>query len=150
MKNKISILMHVNTLLSAVSLCVVLAIIIVGFGLPGSPIYFGISLTYISLNVLLSPIMYKIYKKKKTTNMIDFTGYISLFFSCLFLAITIYCIALFCSTFSFIYGVLPFFLSLFLLLISLILFSVALFITVSKYRELKKSKDIQNSNISIN
>lgn len=138
MKNKITILMNINTLLSTISLCVVLVALIMGFGFPGGPIYFGFSLAYISLNILLSPVIYKIYKKKKTVEMVSFTGYVSLFFTYLLFGVTIYSIVLFCSTFSFLYGPFPFIISLFLLLIVLSLFGVALFITISKFTDAKR------------
>ena len=113
MKNKISILMHVNTFLAAVSLCVIIIALIMGFGVTGAAIYFTIALVYLSLNILLSPFVYKYYKRIKTDEMLDFSYYVSVFFSYILFAISIYCIVLFSSTFSFMYGAFPFIISLF-------------------------------------
>lgn len=141
MKNTKSLLMHLNTLLLAIALCVVLTALIMGFGFPGAPIYFGISLTYFSLNVLLLPFIYKFYKKKKTEEMLAFSGYVSLFFSYLLFAISIYCLVLFCSSFSFLYGAFPFVISLFMLIISLMFFGISLFFTISSFIEAKKKRN---------
>lgn len=141
MKNKISLLMHLNTLLLAVALCVILIALVSGFGILGAEIYFGISLTYFSLNVLLLPFIYKFYKKKKTENMVDFSGYVSLFFSYLLFAASIYCLVLFCSTFSFMYGVFPFIIALFMLIISLTFFGISLSFTISSFIECKKKRN---------
>lgn len=138
MKNKISILMHVNTFLAAVSLCVIIIALIMGFGVTGAAIYFTIALVYLSLNILLSPFVYKYYKRIKTDEMLDFSYYVSVFFSYILFAISIYCIVLFSSTFSFMYGAFPFIISLFLLLISLTIFGVSLYITISKLVDFKK------------
>lgn len=140
MKNKISILMNVNTFLAAVSLCVIIIALIMGFGVTGAVIYFTIALVYLSLNILLSPFVYKYYKRIKTDEMLDFSYYVSVFFSCILFAISIYCIILFSSTFSFMYGAFPFIISLFLLLISLTIFGVSLYITISKLVDFKKKK----------
>lgn len=141
MKNKISLLMHLNTLLLAVALCVILTALVSGFGVLGAEIYFGISLTYFSLNVFLLPFIYKFYKKKKTEEMVAISGYVSLFFSYLLFAASIYCLVLFCSTFSFMYGVLPFTIALFMLIISLIFFGISLFFTISSFIECKKKRN---------
>ncbi len=140
MKNKISILMHVNTFLAAVSLCVIIIALIMGFGVTGAVIYFTIALVYLSLNILLSPFVYKYYKRIKTDEMLDFSYCVSVFFSYILFAISIYCIILFSSTFSFMYGAFPFIISLFLLLISLTIFGVSLYITISKLVDFKKKK----------
>lgn len=140
MKNKISILMHVNTFLAAVSLCVIIIALIMGFGVTGAEIYFTIALVYLSLNILLSPFVYKYYKRIKTDEMLDFSYYVSVFFSYILFAISIYCIVLFSLTFSFMYGAFPFIISLFLLLISLTIFGVSLYITISKLVDFKKKK----------
>lgn len=142
MKNKYSLLMHLNTLLLAIALCVILISLVEGFGIFGAEIYFGISLTYFSLNVLLLPFTYKFYKKKKTEEMVAFSGYVSLFFSYLLFAAFIYCLALFCSSFSFMYGVFPFIISLFMLIISLTFFGISLFFTISTFLECKKKEII--------
>ena len=141
MKNKISLLMHLNTLLLAVALCVILTALVLGFGVLGAEIYFGISLTYFSLNVFLLPFIYKFYKKKKTEEMVAFSGYVSLFFSYLLFVASIYCLVLFCSTFSFMYGVLPFIIALFMLIILLIFFGISLFFTISSFIECKKKRN---------
>lgn len=139
MKNKISLLMHLNTLLLAVALCVILTALVSGFGVLGAEIYFGISLTYFSLNVFLLPFIYNFYKKKKLKRW-RFCGYVSLFFSYLLFVASIYCLVLFCSTFSFMYGVLPFIIALFMLIISLIFFGISLFFTISSFIECKKKE----------
>lgn len=141
MKSRYSLLMHLNTLLLAVALCVILTALVMGFGFPGAPIYFGISLTYFSLNVLLLPFIYKFYKKKKTEEMVAFSGYVSLFFSYLLFAAFIYCLALFYSSFSFMYGPFPFIISLVMLVISLMFLGISLFYTISTFLECKKKRN---------
>lgn len=138
---KISLLMHLNTLLLGVSVCVILISLVEGFGILGAEIYFGISLTYFSLNVLLLPFTYKFYKKKKTEEMVAFSGYVSLFFSYLLFAAFAYCLALFCSSFSFMYGVFPFIISLVMLVISLMFLGISLFYTISTFLECKKKRN---------
>ena len=141
--------MHLNTLLLAIALCVIFIALVSGFGILGAQIYFGISLTYFSLNVLLLPFIYKFYKKKKTEEMVAFSGYVSLFFSYLLFATSIYCLVLFCSTFSFMYGAFPFIISLFMLIISLMLLGISLFYTISSFKECKKKRN-HNSDAKVN
>lgn len=141
MKNKYSLLMHLNTLLLAVSLCVILIALVSGFGILGAEIYFGISLVYFSLNVLLLPFTYKFYKKKKTDEMVAFSGYVSLFFSYILLAAFVYCLVLFCSSFTFMYGAFPFIISLFMLIISLMFLGISFFYTISTFIECKKKRN---------
>lgn len=73
--------------------------------------------------------------------MVTFSGYVSLFFSYLLFAVSIYCLALFCSSFSFMYGVWPFIIALFMLIISLTFFGISLFFTISSFIECKKKSN---------